>query len=241
LRVALVHIRDERPAAPGYNTKLRELTAGAIAAVEALGWTADPIPAAERPIAEVLGSTRSADVIVLLGGEDVDPRLYGGKSRYPAGGNHEPAADRAQIAVALEALARSTPLLGICRGSQLINVALGGTLIQHLPTGDHLGKLFTPTRLVLEDTTDLGGDVNADLSVMCAHHQAIDRLGAGLRIAARSADGAIEAVIHSIAPVTGVQWHPEHPQVAHVQLTALLRRLERQRGRVDRRPALAPK
>lgn len=59
------------------------------------------------------------------------------------------------------------------------------------------------------------------------HHQAIDTLGSGLRIAARAPDGVIEAVVHETAPITGVQWHPEHPHVAATQLVALLRRMDR--------------
>lgn len=151
----------------------------------------------------------------------------------PGAGSFESDADDAHIAVIHQALAARQPLLGICRGHQLLNVALGGNLVQHMPTTEnHRGagageNHYQPTWLSL-DTEALAGDVNISEPVLCTHHQALHVLGEGLEVVARAADGEIEAVAHRSAPLTGVQWHPEHPAVAQAQLVPLLRRLQRQ-------------
>lgn len=242
--VALLHPRADRPHAPDYQRVLDTLNAAARRAVEDLGWRALDVPTADRSESAVHAMVAAADAIVLLGGEDVEPGFYGGATSYPGSGRHEPDADRTQIAVVRAAECARTPVLGLCRGHQLINVALGGTLVQHLPTlANHRAPegspgVYVEHRVVL----DHGGaphaeaphgdalhrDVDARHAVRCTHHQAIDRLGAGLRVAARAHDGVIEAVVHESAPITGVQWHPEHPDTAPTQLTALLRRLDRQ-------------
>lgn len=233
-RVAVLHLRAKRPGNSRFQAELDMLNTATVAAIHANGWEADLVATAERPNIESLKAARSADMILLMGGEDVDPRLYSDNADYPGSGHHESRADSAQIAVVLEALQQRTPLLGICRGAQLINVALGGTLVQHLPeNGDHRapaqsGGPFVPTMVRLEADVDLDRDVEAAIPVLCTHHQAIDVLGNGLKVAARAPDGIIEAVVHESSPVTGVQWHPEHPTTAGRQLGALLLRLERQ-------------
>jgi putative glutamine amidotransferase len=233
-RVAVLHLRTSRPAHPRFQQELDMLNASTLRTIEALGWTADLVATAEQPTLATLAAARAADMVILMGGEDVDPRLYSDNAHYPGSGHHEPRADSSQIAVVLEALQRRKPVLGLCRGAQLANVALGGTLIQHLPTASAhrapalSGDPFIAARVVLEPDTDLHRDVDAGRPVMCTHHQAIDVLGTGLRVAGRAADGVIEAIVHDSAPITGVQWHPEHPRTAATQLMALLRRLERQ-------------
>ncbi|UYO97956.1 gamma-glutamyl-gamma-aminobutyrate hydrolase family protein [Microbacterium sp. M28] len=239
-RVALLHLRTRRPYAARYQAELDALNTAAAETVAGLGWEPLLVPTAELPTARTHAAARWADLIVLMGGEDVDPRLYGTRVDYPGSGHHEPRTDSTHIAVVLEAMQRHKPVLGICRGMQVINVALGGTLIQHLPTSDrHRGSVatdpFVRSRVRLVADTDLEADVDASRSVLCTHHQAIDVLGAGLRIAARAADGVAEAVVHDSAPITGVQWHPEHPSAAALQLTPLLRRLERQAQRAPAR------
>ncbi len=208
------------------------LNDAAVAATQARGWETELVATAEHPSVESLQAARQADMIILMGGEDVDPRLYSASEEYPGSGHHEPRADSAQIAVVLEALQQRKPLLGICRGTQLINVALGGTLIQHLPTTSshraptQSGDPFRSVRVSVDSALD--GDVTAAPTVYCAHHQAIDVLGNGLRVVGHAPDGVIEAIVHETAPITGVQWHPEHPRTASTQLAGLLRRLERQ-------------
>jgi len=231
--VAVLHLRNTRPSNPRYQAELDMLNASTLQVIRTLGWSAELIATAEQSTPETLMAARKADMIVLMGGEDVAPSLYSDSERYPGSGHHESRADRAQIAVVLEAIQQRTPLLGICRGIQLINVALGGTLIQHLAAENHRAKsasadAFVPTRLRLEPGADLHLDLEIDQAVLCTHHQAVDLLGKGLRVAAHASDGGIEALTHDYAPVTAVQWHPEHPRTASTQLSALLRRLERQ-------------
>ncbi|WP_460799021.1 gamma-glutamyl-gamma-aminobutyrate hydrolase family protein [Microbacterium sp. GXF0217] len=238
--VALLHLRTRRPYAAGYQAELDALNASAVRTVAQLGWEPVLVPTAELPTVDSHAAARKADLIVLMGGEDVDPRLYGVRVDYPGSGHHEPRTDSTHIAVVLEAMQHHKPVLGICRGMQVINVALGGTLVQHLPTVErHRGPTgadpFVPTVVRIEPETDLDADVDAAQAVRCTHHQAIDVLGAGLRVAARAADGVVEAVVHESAPLTGVQWHPEHPATADDQLAPLLLRLGRQAERMPAR------
>lgn len=178
-----------------------------------------------------LEAAARADVVVLIGGEDLGPAHYAGTAHYPGSGHHEPLADQAHLDVARYCLTSSTPLLGVGRGMQVINVALGGSLVPHLLTGDpHRGygvQPFTLHQISLSDIA-LVGEVRPQQPVRCSHHQGIERLGEGLVVAARAKDGVIEAVVHASAPVTGVQWHPEHPESAMNEFGPLLRRLRRQ-------------
>ncbi|MEU7113901.1 gamma-glutamyl-gamma-aminobutyrate hydrolase family protein [Streptomyces sp. NPDC046182] len=149
------------------------------------------------------------DGLVVAGGADVEPVRYGAE-RDPRTGPPARARDAWELALIEAALASGTPVLGICRGMQLLNVALGGTLVQHLDghveatgvIGRHTVKPVPLTRyasLVPELT-----------SVPTYHHQAVDRLGEGLSPSAHAEDGTIEA-IELPAPTwaLGVQWHPE--------------------------------
>ncbi|WP_405852680.1 gamma-glutamyl-gamma-aminobutyrate hydrolase family protein [Streptomyces sp. NBC_00090] len=149
------------------------------------------------------------DGLVVAGGADVEPVRYGAEPD-PRTGPPARARDSWELALIDAALASGTPLLGICRGMQLLNVALGGTLIQHLDghveavgvIGRHAVKPVPGTRyasLVPELT-----------EVPTYHHQAVDRLGAGLTASAHAEDGTVEAV-ELAAPIwaLGVQWHPE--------------------------------
>jgi putative glutamine amidotransferase len=210
------------------------LNAVTVSTIESLGWSAQVIATAERPGVDSLNAARQADMVVLMGGEDLDPRLYSDSPDYPGSGRHESRADSTQIAVVLESMQHDKPLLGICRGIQLINVALGGTLVQHLPSvANHRGAPksgdgFVTNLVSLDPHADLERDVDAAVPVKCTHHQSVDVLGSGLLVAGRAHDGVIEAIVHESAPITGVQWHPEHPETASRQLRALLLRLERQ-------------
>lgn len=230
-RVAVVHIRNSRPDAPQYQRIVDTLTASTFREIAAMGWDTTPVAAAEAGVSETLRATRNADLVVVLGGEDIDPSFYGGAPEYTGGGRHEPGADEAQIAVVHDAVARGVPLLGICRGHQIINVALGGTLVQHLETVDrHRGKrfhendIFVTHELAVEaDSAASAALVSPGEIVQSAHHQAIDTLGAGLAVAASADDGGIEAIVHTRAALLGVQWHPEHPNSPAGQLRRILR------------------
>src|ERR1700722_4196104 len=155
------------------------------------------------------------DGLVLTGGGDVDPAAYGEEPDPEVGGIDQirDASERALLAAALEA---DMPVLAICRGCQVLNVYLGGTLHQHLP--DVVGNLdHRKVSMVFEDvdgTTEPGTTAaavfGAGTTVRCSHHQAIRDLGADLVVTARAGDGVAEAVeLPSARFVLAVQWHPE--------------------------------
>lgn len=233
MRIALLHLRTSRPTLTWFQSMLDDLNSTTADAVRALGHEPVLIATAEQPVEATMDAVAASDAIVILGGEDVDPAFYSGPSDYPGSGHHEPGADEAQIAAVRYAVENEVPLLGICRGTQVINVALGGTLVQHLPqNGAH--RIAGPGSLELVPVNpSLGDDLFGipDVTVWCGHHQAIDRLGKGLVVAATAPDGVIEAVVHERAPLTGVQWHPEHAAADPAQLRALLSRLEADRSR----------
>ncbi len=177
------------------------------------------IPPDERLAADPDEILERLDALMLAGGGDIDPSLYGAP-RHPLTSGVVVERDRAELALARRAIELDTPLLGICRGMQVINVALGGTLHQDLPEllghNEHrrnLGSFVGSEHEVRLEPGSLAAAVaGEELHVACSHHhQAIDRLGEGLQITGRcKLDGLPEAIE---APgrtyVLGVQWHPE--------------------------------
>lgn len=156
------------------------------------------------------------DALVLAGGGDLNPASYDAEPHQRTGYVRD-FRDDAELALTRAALARGLPFLGICRGLQVLNVALGGTLHQHVPdvVGDER-HCTAPGRynrfpVRVEPGTRLAGILGADQATVAHyHHQAIDRLGAGLTTTARSDDGIIEAAELNDHPFAiGVQWHPE--------------------------------
>jgi putative glutamine amidotransferase len=151
------------------------------------------------------------DGIVVAGGQDVDPRLYDAEPG-PGASRIDPARDAFEAALIRAALAARRPLLGICRGAQLLNVVLGGTLVDGLAPS-HAGILYPPDARV-HDVAFAPGSLLAGVygpaaRVNSFHRQAVGELGAGVVGTCRAADGLVEAIEVPAARAVGVQWHPE--------------------------------
>jgi putative glutamine amidotransferase len=234
-RLAVVEVTRHRPDRPEYHAKVQVLNASAVAAGERGGWQVTRVAAADMTPAELLGATEACDAILIMGGEDIAPRFYGGDTGYEGETRHYDAADEGQIALVRRALELGTPLLGICRGLQVINVALDGTIVQHIDDGIHRNVGVPIDQILREHPVSLlaGSGLHDSLgaigiTVQSAHHQSVARLGAGLVPAGLAPDGLVEAVEHDSAPITGVQWHPEAPDAPAEQLPLLLAGLARQ-------------
>ena len=169
------------------------------------------------------GLLERLDGVVLAGGGDIDPARYGAAPHETVYAVH-PDRDESELALAALVVDRSTPTLAICRGAQVLNVALGGTLHVHLPDVvdgtvihrkapelDHGMPGPTPHEVEVEAGTLLAEVMGATtVTPMSWHHQAVDRTGDGLRVVGRAADGTVEALEHESHPwLAVVQWHPE--------------------------------
>ncbi|MDN5382544.1 gamma-glutamyl-gamma-aminobutyrate hydrolase family protein [Streptomyces sp. LB8] len=157
------------------------------------------------------------DGLLLLGGGDVDGELYGHTGPVPNSYGVDRKADDYSIAAIRAAEQAGRPVFGICRGSQLINVAFGGTLVPDLEDYRlHRGGPGEPMFLDEQVTLLKGTRVAAmagehRVTVRSGHHQAVDKPGEGLVVAARADDGTVEGVEHPEKWIVGVQWHPEDP------------------------------
>lgn len=159
------------------------------------------------------------DGLVLSGGEDVSPNLYGQESD-PTTGPCDLERDEFEVGLIEAALSHSVPILAICRGVQILNVALGGTLLQDLPVDDvsHADTDLPPdvrrhgihvvSGSSLSEALQLGSEDDV-YSVNSFHHQALSRVAREMKIVARATDGTIEGVEIPNRDVIGVQWHPE--------------------------------
>lgn len=160
------------------------------------------------------------DGVLLPGGADVSAAAYGAE-RHPTMYGEDEARDAAEIALSRWAVRDDKPLLAICRGIQVLNVALGGTLYRHIPDEyptaiehDHeyaTQRVYLAHEIEVEPGSRLWDALGAaQTPVNSLHHQAANRVGEGLRVVARAADGLIEALEHRERRyVVGVQWHPE--------------------------------
>lgn len=216
---------------------------------------AEGVPVILTPGSDVDELIERLDGIVLSGGPDIDPVRYG-KDRHPDVGPVEPEIDAFELALCRAALTRGTPLLGICRGMQLLNVAAGGTLHQHIPDlvgprvlhrGSPAGHPAAHDVTVTEQSALAALIGPGVLHVNSFHHQAIDHLGGDLRAVAHASDGIIEAVEGIAAElVLGVQWHiesltadPRHAAILNAFIGAASRfELERYAGARAPSPAL---
>ena len=184
------------------------------------------------------------DALVLAGGRDVDARRYDAEPHASA---DQPATDRDdwELALTTAALERGTPLLGICRGAQVLTVALGGTLVQHVPdlpaARTHKGGPgeFASHTVRTVEGSRVAAALGPDATVHCYHHQAVERLPEGLRATAHAEDGIVEGVeLDGDGFVVGVQWHPEQT-LDDLRLVQSL--VQAAREQAERRPARGEK
>jgi putative glutamine amidotransferase len=188
-----------------------------VTSVERAGGRPLLVPPGEGGVEETLDALHG---LVLSGGNDLDPAGYGAESHGETGGVR-PERDRAELALLQGALARDMPVLAVCRGSQLLNVARGGDLVQHLP--DVVGHahhrdvagVFSHHEVRVDTGSRLGALVGERVPVKSHHHQGFGRVGSGLRETAWAEDGTLEGVEDpSMRFAVGVLWHPEEGEDA---------------------------
>ena len=180
-----------------------------VQAIERAGGTPLLVPPVDKGIEEILDAL---DGLLLSGGADLDPETYGAEA-HPQTNGLRPDRDRSELALLEGALARDLPVLAVCRGSQVLNVARGGDLVQHLPevVGSEIHKevsgVFSEHPVRVDPSSKLPGDVGP---VKSHHHQGLGRIGDGLREVAWADDGTVEAVEDPEKRfAVGVLWHPE--------------------------------
>jgi putative glutamine amidotransferase len=180
-----------------------------VRAVERAGGRAVLVPPDPDGVEEILAVL---DGLVFSGGNDLEPREYGAEA-HPATNGTNPERDRGELALLTAALERDLPMLAICRGFEVLNVARGGDLVQHLP--DEVGHEehravvgeFSEHEVRVDPSSRIGEVRGA---VKSHHHQGVGRIGEGLREVAWAADGTVEALEDpERAFVVGVLWHPE--------------------------------
>ncbi len=183
-----------------------------VKAVESVGGRPLLVPPSEEGIEETLDAL---DGLLLSGGSDIDPAAYGAEPHPETTGVREER-DRAELALLQAALARDMPVLAVCRGSQVLNVALGGDLVQHLPevVGDerhkHTPGVFADHDVKVDPQSRLGALLGERASAKSHHHQGFGRLGSGLREVAWAEDGTVEGLEDPTRRFAlGVLWHPE--------------------------------
>ena len=183
-----------------------------VSAVERAGGRPLLVPPSDDGIEETLAVL---DGLLFSGGSDLDPETYGAEA-HPETNGVRAERDQAELALLEAALARDMPVLAVCRGSQVLNVALGGDLVQHLPEivgherHKHTPGVFADHDVEVLPGTKLEALVGDHAPVKSHHHQGYGRLGAGLREAARAEDGTVEAIEDPERRFAlGVLWHPE--------------------------------
>jgi putative glutamine amidotransferase len=159
------------------------------------------------------------DALILAGGSDIDPGSYGAKP-HPETKITWPERDRFEIALGTRALERDMPILGICRGMEMLNVIQGGTLNQHLglELHRHTPGVFTDHRVELEPGSLAARVVGSETTeVKSAHHQGVEEVGEGVTITGHADDGVVEAIeLPDRSFAVGVLWHPEEDEQSRV-------------------------
>ncbi len=214
-------------------------------AVRAAGGVPALVDSAAEELIDVGAALDGADGVVFLGGGDVDVRCYDYPGPPPANEyGVDRRADQYCVNLIQESVRQDLPVLAICRGSQLFNVAFGGTLIPDiLDFSPHHGAegspLFVDEPVRLDPDSRIAGILGrTEISVRNGHHQAVDRVASQLRVSARAVDGLVEGTEHRTASwAIGVQWHPEEPQADVEDRAAIFGELvARARGRAHGDP-----
>ncbi|CAN0158723.1 unnamed protein product [Chrysoparadoxa australica] len=154
------------------------------------------------------------DGVIIGGGDDISPELYGGALEMTA--RLDPDRDRMEHDIAVQALADGIPVLGICRGAQMLNIAAGGTLHQDAwslyPDAQPIKTILPKREICVEQGSQLAARLGAKpMKVNALHTQAVNLLGENFRVAARDTNGMVQAIERCRDPFAlGVQWHPEH-------------------------------
>lgn len=203
-----------------------------VRAVERAGGRALLVPPSHDGVEETL---ESLDGLIFSGGSDLDPELYG-QEAHAETSDVMRNRDTAELALLEAALERDMPVLAICRGSQVMNVARGGDLVQHLPdeVGDekhkHTPGTFADHDVSVEDGSRLASVLGERAPVKSHHHQGFGKVGEGLRVVAHAEDGTIEAVEDPTRRFAlGVLWHPEAGEDARL-FEELVREAEQYRS-----------
>lgn len=171
-------------------------------------WAAGGEPLTFLPVAGSNWAERLDGIegVLMPGGADINPATYGQSISSEHVYDVDDLADETDISLVKYALEKGIPVLAICRGLQITNVALGGSLVQHMDT-PHQHHVAPVT---IDKYVDELGLSSATVEASCYHHQMIDQVGAGVEVIGRSAEGFVEAVkFDSPAWAFGVQWHPE--------------------------------
>jgi putative glutamine amidotransferase len=224
-RVLISGSFDSDFATSALNLAIRNLADNALKHLDGTGVTGVVVNAAsssESPAALI----DEFDGLIVLGGGDIHPQMYGQEVESNCVYGINPRADEFEISLVRGAVAARMPVLGICRGMQVFNVALGGTLVQDVGAGtihnvaeDNAAMTEHPVRIIPGTTlAEIFGD--GEIGIQSAHHQAADRLGEGLIVSAVAPDGVVEAIELSDSWGVGLQWHPEdsNANLTHVDL-----------------------
>jgi putative glutamine amidotransferase len=199
-------------------------------AIARAGGVALTVPPLESTLTHIDSLVERADAVLLHGGGDLDPTLYDQQQStetiYGIVAEH----DAVELAIVRAAIAIDKPVLAICRGIQVLNVALGGTLHQHLVDAivgsDSHWNTYHPVELVEGSRVAKAMGTTRPTGGHSYHHQSIDRVAADLEVVARSDDDVIEAVEHRTATwIVGVQWHPEDDAATDAQQQGLFNAL----------------
>lgn len=226
-RPALGVLVSLRPSGLGADVDavVQEFADRALRALEVAGGAPTLIDIADDECPDPESLSRRFAGLLILGGADIDPALYGARP-HPATYGVDADADRYEIAAVRGALGQGAPIVGICRGMQVLNVACGGTLVQDL--GAETPHHGPPTAIMVTQPVRVNADSQLGrilgrtvVDVRTGNHQAVRDVAEGFAVVARTDDGVVEAIEHATAWAIGVQWHPEDPLADARDLAAL--------------------